>query len=240
MVMPAVPGAYLIFIHAHLAFAAFETCFNAGARFDDARQFPKRWLLQHHPASLRRREGILVAMSGVLLGGIARGTGLPCPLVRQRPTGDHQPLFGADPLALDTRLHPTPHHRDLSWPFLPVSHRQMPPRIGGKALPPLRHGLPRSLGATTMPLILGWRGLEVTHRGGARDPQHRALTPLASLLAKPRVATELLIASDPAVRDPISPHVEHLHTLLLACVRANRWWHVACLAPLLVACPFLG
>src|SRR5712664_4115711 len=101
MVMPAVPGAYLICIHAHLAFAAFETCFNAGARFDDARQFPKRWLLQHHPASLRRREGILVAMSGVLLGGIARGTGLPCPLVRQRPTGDHQPLFRADPLALD-------------------------------------------------------------------------------------------------------------------------------------------
>src|SRR5437660_9126806 len=59
------PGAYLIFIHAHLAFAAFETCFNAGARFDDARQFPKRWLLKHHPASLRRREVILVAMSGV-------------------------------------------------------------------------------------------------------------------------------------------------------------------------------
>src|SRR4029450_3741692 len=84
------------------------------------------------------RELMLVAMSGVLIGGIARGTGLPCPLVRQRPTGDHQPLFGADPLALDARLHPTPHHLDLYRPFLPVSHRQMPPRIGGKAFPPLR------------------------------------------------------------------------------------------------------
>src|SRR2546427_6017422 len=101
-------------------------------------------------------------MSGVLLGGIARGTGLPCPLVRQRPTGDHQPLFRADPLALDARLHPTPHHRDLYWPFLPVSHRQMPPRIGGEALPPLPHGVPRSPWATTTPLILAGRGVAGT------------------------------------------------------------------------------
>src|SRR4029453_19108313 len=145
MVMPAWPGAHLIFIHAHLAFASFETCFNAGARFDDARQFPKRWLLEHHPASLRRREVILVAMSGVLIGGIARGTGLPCPFVGQGPRGAPQPLFGADPLALDARLHPTPHHLDLYRPFLPLSPRQMPPRIGGKALSPPRHLFPPGL-----------------------------------------------------------------------------------------------
>src|SRR5260370_29969399 len=154
MVMPAVPGAYLICIHAHLAFAAFATCCNAGARFDDARQFPKRWLLQHHPASLRRREGILVAMSGVLLGGIARGTGLPCPLVRQRPTGDHQPLFRAAPLALDARLHPTPHHLDLSWPFLPSRTVKCLHASAGKPCRPPLPDCPGALGRRPRPCYL--------------------------------------------------------------------------------------
>jgi hypothetical protein len=74
--LPALPGAHLIPVHSSLAFASLKTRFNAGPRFDNACQFPKRGLLECHLASIRRREGILVAIAGVLIGGIARGTGL--------------------------------------------------------------------------------------------------------------------------------------------------------------------
>jgi hypothetical protein len=37
-----------------------------------------------------------------------------------------------------------------------------------------------------------------------------ALAPLSQLMAKPRVATELIIARHPAVRDLRAPLVEHL------------------------------
>src|SRR2546426_7635387 len=76
-------GPHLVLVHADFALAAFETRFNAGARCDDPCQFPKRWLLERDLAPLCRREGILVAVAGVLSGGIRRGLGLQRPLVRQ-------------------------------------------------------------------------------------------------------------------------------------------------------------
>jgi len=72
----------------------------------------------------------MIAVAGVLIGGIPRGTGLQCPVVRQGPTGDHQPLFRSGPFALDPRLHPAFDHLDLYRAFLPVSYRQVYPRIG--------------------------------------------------------------------------------------------------------------
>ena len=72
----------------------------------------------------------MVAVAGVLIGGIPRGTGLQRPVVRQGTPGDHQPLLGSGAFALDPRLHPALDHLDLHRPFLPVSHRQVRPRIG--------------------------------------------------------------------------------------------------------------
>ncbi|MEE9148542.1 MAG: hypothetical protein V3U27_14200 [Candidatus Tectomicrobia bacterium] len=71
----------------------------------------------------------MVAVAGVLIGGIRRGLGLQCPVIRQGTTGDDQPLFGSGPFALDPRLNPACDHLDVHWPFLTVSHRQVRPRI---------------------------------------------------------------------------------------------------------------
>src|SRR5215813_13447686 len=65
---------------------------------------------------------VMVAVALVLLGGIARGTGLQYPVVREGPTGDDQPLLRSRAFALDPRLHPAPDHLDLHRPFLPVAH----------------------------------------------------------------------------------------------------------------------
>src|SRR5712691_13310931 len=94
---------------------------------------------------------IMVAMLGVLLGGIARGAGLEGPVVCQGTTGDHQPLLGSWVFALDPRLHPAPHHLDGHRPFLTVSHRQVGPRIDREALAPSRHRLPRGLRSPSTP-----------------------------------------------------------------------------------------
>src|SRR5712692_6126827 len=85
-------GAHLVLVHPRLALAPFEARFNAGARLDDPRQFPKRRLLERHLAPIRRREVIMIAMPGVLIGGIPRGAGLQGTVVRERTPGNHQPL----------------------------------------------------------------------------------------------------------------------------------------------------
>src|SRR3989440_6729423 len=103
--MPTLPGADLILVHADLAFASFEARFNAGARLDDPCQFPKRRFLERRLRLTGRREVILVAMLGVLIGGIPRGAGLQGMVVRERSPGDHQPLFGSRAFALQPRLH---------------------------------------------------------------------------------------------------------------------------------------
>src|SRR5262249_3759398 len=160
--------------------------------------------------------------------------------VRERLPGDHQPFLGADAFALDPRLHPAPDHLDLYRPFLPVSHCQVRPRLRSEALTPLRHRLPRRLGPPSTPWVRGQRRLEVAHRGGARHPQDRTLTPLAELLTKPREATELIIPGHPAVWDLLPPQIEHLQALFVAGMILHLWRHVAFLASWLVVCPLLG
>src|SRR5262252_8360511 len=176
--MPAVPGAHLVLVHPYLSLAAFKTRLNAGARLDDARQFPKRRLLECHPTSIARREVILIAVAGVVIGGIARDTSLQGALVRQRTTGDHQPLCGSGAFALHPRLHPACDHLDGHWPLLSVSHRACPPGVRIERLAPRRPRLPGWLWTTTTALIRGWQRFEVTHRGGAGHAQHIALAAL--------------------------------------------------------------
>src|SRR4029453_14159636 len=100
MMMPALPGPHLVFIHTPLAFAAFKARFNARARLDHPCQFPKRRLLKRSRSPSGRRKVVMIGVALVLLGGIPRGTGLPCPIVREGPPGDHQPLLGARAFAL--------------------------------------------------------------------------------------------------------------------------------------------
>src|SRR6266436_4421942 len=177
--MPALPGTHLVLIHTHLAFASLEARFDASTCLDDSRQFSKRRLLERYLRPTGWREVILIAMPGVLIGGIARGAGPQCAVVRERLPGDHQPFLGSGAFALDLRLHPAPDHLDLYRPFLPVSHPQVRPRLRIEALTPLRHRLPRRLGPPSTPWVRGQRRLEVAHRGGARHPQDIPLTPLA-------------------------------------------------------------
>src|SRR6476660_6172256 len=116
--MPALPRAHLVLVHAHLALAAFEARLNAGTRLDHTRELRQRRLCQLYLTYTGRREVVMVTVAGVLIGGIARGTGLQRPVIRQRTTGDDQPLFRSDPFALDPRLHSALDHLDLHWPFL--------------------------------------------------------------------------------------------------------------------------
>src|SRR5438876_508634 len=88
VVMPPLPGADLILVHADLAFASFEARFNAGARFDDPCQFPKRRFLERPLRLTGRCEVILVAMLGVLIGGIPRGAGLQGTVVSYKRSCD--------------------------------------------------------------------------------------------------------------------------------------------------------
>ena len=54
------------------------------------------------------------------------------------------------------------------------------------------------------------------------------------------MASQFIVTRDPAVRHLLTPRVEHLHALLVARVRTDCWWHVACLASWLVSGPLLG
>src|SRR5712691_4408975 len=177
--MPALPGPHLVFFHSRLAFASFEARFNARASLDHPCQFPKRRLRERSRTPSGRREVVMVAVALVLIGGIPRGTGLPCPVVREGPPGDDQPFLRSRAFALDPCLDPAPDHRYLHRPFLAGSYRQVRPRIARECLAPLRHRLPRSLGGASTPCIRGQRGLEVPHRGITRDPQDIPLIPLA-------------------------------------------------------------
>src|SRR5215468_3191427 len=94
--MPALPGPYLVFVHAYLTFASFEARFNARASLDHPPQFPKRRLLERHLASIGRREVVMIAVAGVLIGGIPRGTGRPCPVVREGPTRSEERRVGKE------------------------------------------------------------------------------------------------------------------------------------------------
>src|SRR5437660_4902488 len=146
--MPAVPGAHLILIHTHFALASFAARLNAGARLDHPCEFPTRRLFACHPASIARREVIMVAVAGVVIGSITRGARLQRALVRQWTTGDDQPLFGSGAFALHPRLHPACDHLDGHWALLTVSHRASPPGSRIQRLAPRRHRLPGGLWTT--------------------------------------------------------------------------------------------
>src|SRR4030095_3516955 len=140
--MPTVPGAHLVLIHADFALPSFETRFNAGARFDPPRQLVQRRLRKPHLRHASRRKVVMVAVVLVLIGSIARGTGLQGPLVCQGTTGDHEPLLGAGPFALNPCLHPAFDHLDGHGPFLAVSHREPPPGRRVEGFAPIRDRLP--------------------------------------------------------------------------------------------------
>src|SRR4029453_10766479 len=141
--MPTVPGAHLVLIHADFALPSFETRFNAGARFDHPRQLVQRSLLKSHLRHASRRKVVMVAVVLVLIGSIARGTGLQGPLVCQGTTGDHEPLLGAGPFALNPCLHPACDHLDGHGTFLAVSYRSPPPGRRVEGFGPIRFSLPR-------------------------------------------------------------------------------------------------
>src|SRR4029453_19305971 len=105
VMMPALPGAYLIRVHACFTLASLKAGFNAGASLDDPRQFPKRRLRERHLGPIRRREVVMVTVADVLLGCTPRATGPPRPVVRQGPTGGDQPLFRSRAFTLQPRLH---------------------------------------------------------------------------------------------------------------------------------------
>src|SRR6266700_3415145 len=84
-------------------------------------------------------EVIMIAMPGVLLGGIPRGAGFQGTVVRERSPGDHQPFLGSRAFALQTRRHAPCGHLDRHRTFLPVSSRHVGPRLGGEGLAPRRH-----------------------------------------------------------------------------------------------------
>src|SRR5215831_3246537 len=135
----------------------------------------------------------MVAVAGVLISGIRRSLGLQCTRRRQGTTSDDEPLLGSRPFTLAPRLHPALDQLDVHWPFLPVPHRQMRPRIGRKGLPPRCYRLPRGFGATASPGVLGQRRLQVAYRRGAGYAQYIALATLAQFATKLRVATQLVI-----------------------------------------------
>src|SRR5262252_2505867 len=155
MVMPTLPGTHLVCGHAHLAFASFKACFNARASLDHPCQFPKRRLRERSRTPSSRCEVVMVAVALVLLGSIARGTGLQYPVVREGPTGDNQPLLRSRAFALQARLHPTPDQLDLHRPFLAVAYRHMCPCMARECLAPFCYRLPRSFRAPSTPLIRG-------------------------------------------------------------------------------------
>src|SRR5262249_50659893 len=110
---------------------------------------------------------IAITIAGILLTGLARGRCLQHTAVRERMTGDHQPLLRPGAFALQARLHPACDQLKLHWSFLAVAHRQPRPPIWLKGLPPGRDRLPRWLRWPAASLI-GWPGgLQVADRGGA-------------------------------------------------------------------------
>ena len=98
----------------------------------------------------------MVAIAGVLIGGIRRGAGLQRAVVREGTTGDHQPLLGSRAFALEPRLHPALDHLDLP---LALSPRLAPSNVSTLSersdWRQARHRLPRGLWATSTPCVRG-------------------------------------------------------------------------------------
>src|SRR5215510_16095685 len=126
--MPALPGPHLVLVHARFTLAPFEARFNAGARFEHARQFSQRWFLQFSVRYTRRGQIVTITIASILIAGIWRGLPLPCACVRVGTPRDHQPLVGTRAFAFEPRLHASCDYLDLHGAFLAVSYRQVGPR----------------------------------------------------------------------------------------------------------------
>jgi len=100
--------------------------------------------------------------------------------------------------------------------------------------------LPRCLRSPSTPLVLGPRGLQVAHRGGAGPPEPLTLTALAQVVAEPRVAAQRIVTRHPTVWDVLTSQGKHLQALLVARVILHLLRHMACVAPLLIPCPLQG
>ena len=121
---------------------------------------------------------VMIAIPGVLIGGIARGPAPQEAVVREWLPSNHQPFLGSRTFALDPRLHPAPDYLNLHWPFFPIAHRHVRPRLRIEVSAPLRHRLPRVFRATATPGLHGQRGLSIPNRRGAGHPQPIPLAPL--------------------------------------------------------------
>src|SRR5262249_41950734 len=119
--MPALPGTYLVRVHARFPFAALKAGFNACSRCDDARQFSQRWFLQFSVGHTRRGQVVAITIVGILIAGIRRSVPLHRALLREGMTRDDQPLFGPRAFAFQTRLHAACDYLDLHGAFLLVS-----------------------------------------------------------------------------------------------------------------------
>src|SRR5262249_33168753 len=237
VVMPALPGPHLVFVHPCLTFASFEAGFDAHSRLDDTRQLRQRRLLQLCLMCLSRGEIVTIAVSGVLIAGIPGCLGFQRALVRMWTTGDHQPLMRPRPFPFQTGLHAALDHLDLYRPLLAVSYCQPRPPLWVEGLPPGRHRLPRRLRRPSAPLIGRAWGLQVTHCGGTGYPQYIAFATRSELVTKLRVATQFIITDHPAVRNLCAPQVEHLQALLRPRTIGHVFRHMAFATPLLVPSP---
>src|SRR5262245_42417723 len=115
---------------------------------------------------------IPVAIASVLITGIPRCLRLPCAVVRERTTRDHQPFLGPCPFAFQPRLHPSGEHLDRNRAFLPVSHAHVGPSLYIACLTPRTYRLPGGFWSTPTPLIRRQRRLQVAYAGVAGHPQH--------------------------------------------------------------------
>src|SRR5262245_54720471 len=99
--MPALPGAHLVLVHPRLTFASLKAGLNAEPGFDDPRQFHQRQLLSLHLGCLSRCKVVAITVAGVVIGSIQRGLSFQPVLIRERLTGDYQPLLGTRPFAFE-------------------------------------------------------------------------------------------------------------------------------------------
>ena len=85
VVMPALPGPDLVFVHACFILAALKAGFNAWSRFDDTRQFSQRRFLQCSVRHTRQGQVVAIPIVGILIAVIQRGLRLHRTPVREGP-----------------------------------------------------------------------------------------------------------------------------------------------------------
>jgi hypothetical protein len=113
------------------------------------------------------------------------------------------------------------------------------PRCRDEGVAPDRHRLPRRLRGPAAPLLHRPWGLQGADGGGAGPPQHLAFAPLAQLVAKLRLATQLIIPWHPAMGHLRPPRRTPFQARRVPCLIAHRLRHVAGRASWRIPCPGL-